>query len=76
MFKLFSSLIKCFNIYFIYIDRGYLLISVENRILFHKCSKEIDIFTSGVAINNESEIKFDLPPKSTNILFMLFFIKN
>jgi len=29
------------------LHRGYLLISVEDRILFHKWSKEIDIFTSG-----------------------------
>jgi len=28
--------------------RGYLLISVEDRILFYEWSKEIDIFTSAV----------------------------
>mgnify|MGYP000016450736 CR=1 FL=1 len=33
----------------LFTNEGYLLISVEDRILFHKWSKEIDMFTSGVA---------------------------
>ena len=55
---------------------------MEDRILFHKWSKEIYIFSSDIATSENilfllttSEIKFDLPSKSTNILFILCFLK-
>jgi len=38
--------------------------------LFHEWSKEIDSF-----LLTTSETKFDLPPKSTNILFILYYFK-
>jgi len=48
---------------------------VEDRILFHKWSKEIDIRRVATPFLTTSEIKFDLQPKSTNILFILCFYK-
>jgi len=43
--------------------------SVEVRILFHSWSKEIYFLL--VALLTTCEIKFDLPPKSTNILYVI-----
>ena len=48
-----------------------MLISVQDRILFHEWSKELKY----LFILTTSEIKFDLPPKSTKF-FIFYVFKN
>ena len=48
------------------------MISVEDRILFNSWSKEIRHSWTYQFSLTTCEIKFDLPPKSTNILYKLW----